>query len=108
MDLVRSIRAERTVQKRTVEHRIHLCEKHLEALRKELLDADKDIEDVENCVLAVRDFLLRAVPDVEVSSGGLESEEGRIPPSTVLYHSDGSDSDSSSISSLSNNAAFNI
>jgi len=108
MDLVRSIRAERTVQKRTVEHRIHLCEKHLEALRKELLDADKDIEDVENCVLAVRDFLLRAVPDVEVSSGGLESEEGRIPPSMVLYHSDGSDSDSSSISSLSNNAAFNI
>lgn len=62
MSLVRSKRAERSVLKHLAENRVRLCEGHLEALRKELLDADKNLQEVDKCISNLRQAFLQAPP----------------------------------------------
>jgi hypothetical protein len=77
-------------RKYAVEHRVRLCEEHLQTLRQELLNADRDIEEVNSCIEMLRNLVPPPVnisPNLEGTSLGY--------PSSTLYHSDDSASDDS-------------
>ena len=46
-----------TARKHATAHRVRLCEEHLEVLRKELLDASKNLEEAEGNIDGLRTLL---------------------------------------------------
>jgi hypothetical protein len=78
---------EHTTRRFIAEGRVHTAEQHLEALRQELMDADKDLQEIETSMRTLHD-LIRRTP---VPKGN------NLP---LIYDSDGSDVTGSVSSSL--------
>lgn len=62
MGSVRHQRAERSVRKQLAEHRVRLCEEKLQALRKALLDADKDLQDMDDYISGLQGTSQQVIP----------------------------------------------
>lgn len=59
MNLAHGKRAEYSSRKSIVEHRIRLCEEQLDALRRDLLAADRELQEVEGTITTLRDLIMR-------------------------------------------------
>lgn len=64
---IMDLKAERFARKHAAGHRVRLCEEHLEALRNELLEADRDLQQVESSLDMLWDFIQRAPSPANVS-----------------------------------------
>ena len=64
---IMDLKAERLARKHTVGHRVRLCEQQLQALRNELSEADRDLQQVENGLNMFFDFIQRASSPTNVS-----------------------------------------
>jgi hypothetical protein len=89
MNLARRRRVEQTTKKYVTEHRIRLCKEHLCALREELLDADKDLQEVERNIVILHDLFWRTP-----APGREESINNDTPRSADDHNSTSSESDS--------------
>lgn len=58
MTLACNKRAERSARKQAAEHRVRLCEENLHALRKDELDAVRDLQEIERKFEVLRQFFL--------------------------------------------------
>lgn len=59
MGIVWDKRATVSRRRNTAAHRLELCEEHLEHLRHELLDADRDLAQVEKDVVILRNIFVQ-------------------------------------------------
>ena len=60
------IQEEQSARKQVIEQRVRSCEEHLQTLRNELLQTDKNLQDVEGCVDILRSFLLQVPSPVQM------------------------------------------
>lgn len=86
--MVSEKRMQRTTRKFIAEGRVRSAEEHLEALRQELVEADKDLQEIETSLRTLHD-LIQQTPAPEENNG----------PQLSLYHSDESDATGSESSS---------
>jgi hypothetical protein len=101
VELAHSARAKHSARRHVAQHRVRLCEERLQRLRQELLDEDRNLKDVEDHIVAVRDLLLKAPT---ASQHG-----GSVPDINALYrhhvpdHSEDSSNESCSENSTHSN-----
>lgn len=85
-------RLERTTRKFIVEGQVRSAEQHLEALRQELLETDRDLEEIETSMKTLHD-LIRQTPAPE----GNDHSQAPLYESDASGESDGTGSESSSL-----------
>ena len=100
ISMIRSRKAEETVRRHIAEQRVRLCEEHLERLRKELLDANETMQEVDRCIRTLRQSFLHNSSPVDAS---LDSAPVDLNATVQLYESDPSEPGTSSTQSEHSN-----
>lgn len=67
METARATRADLSVRKYNAEYRVRSCEEQLQVLRQELLDADRNLQEVDNYIAAVRYAAMQALSTANTS-----------------------------------------
>lgn len=75
-------RAEQYTRKCIAEHNVRLCEEKLRELREELVDAGRNLQEIEMSIHTLHDLIRRAPSNIGAS--------GSRHANALLYHSDGS------------------
>jgi hypothetical protein len=96
IDLATRKRAVRSARKNITEHQVHQVEKHLQALREELVDADRDLQEIDNWIGTARNFFLQA--PIDASPGWVGAGNFQVDSSNAVQ-SDASSSTKSSVDS---------